>query len=229
MKLISILKGTTINASKPSAAFGYLPEVIAEVATRYHFVEFPTDISQLIAHGTLEPESPAVFRHGKTNIGDRLLLIDELQVYANGTVVSTQGPTTDSDIITEQLVIWASERYNLQFESIKPFGHVSNIEVRFTNPLPDLFSPLRELGSAINASLGPFWEDMPPYEMTAIYFGMDPTRAPKNNAGIFRIERRAEMPFEQGLYFSEAAISTDNHLKILEKFERICLEKFVKA
>jgi hypothetical protein len=228
MRLISIIKGTTVNASRPSAPFGYLPKVIAEVAAHYEFAEYPTDISKLIPHGEEEAESPAVFRHGRVTIMGRSLLIGELQIFQNGTIVSTPGPTTDSDMITENVFLWATEHYNLRFETIKPLAHLSQLEVRFERQLPDLFSPLKEIATAINKGLGPFWENMPPYEMSALYFGIDSTRAPTNNSGIFRIERRAGMPFEQGLYFCEAATPTETHLKILERFERICLENFAK-
>jgi hypothetical protein len=228
MKLISIIRGSTVNASRPSAPFGYLPEVIAEVTAHYEFVEQATDISKLIAHGEKDAEAPAIFRHGRVVIMGRTLVIDELQIFRNGTIVSTPGPTSDSDMITENVFLWAMEHYNLQFETIRPLAHASQLEVRFERPLPSLFSPLREIASDINQGLGPFWENMPPYEMTTIHFGIDSTKAPSSNSGLFRIERRVGMPFEQGLYFCEAAMPTDSHLKILEKFERICLDKFAK-
>ena len=226
MKVTSIIKGITINAVRPSAPFGYLPEVIAAVAERYKFVETPTDISKLIAHGDTQAESPAIFLHGKLDIGDRTLLIDELQVFQNGTIVSTPSSTTDSDLITEDIVLWAGERFTLDFQRIRPLAHSSQLEIQFARPLPDLFSPLREIGAAINKGLDPFWESMPPYELVTLHFGMDPTKAPKTNSGVFRIERRTEMPFEQGLYFSEAAMTTDNHSTVLNRFERICLKRF---
>ena len=228
MKLISILKGSTINAAKPSAPFGYLPEVIAAVTEHYKFVEFPTDFSKLISHGDTQAESPAVFRHGKVDIGDRSLVIDELQIFQNGTIVSMPNNTTDSDVVTESLLRWANDRFHLEFQPIKPLAHFSQLEVQFERPLPDLFSPLKEIGAAINKGLDPFWDPMPPYELINLHFGMDPTKAPKVNSGLFKIERRAEMPFEQGLYFCEASMSTDNHLTILARFERICLEYFAE-
>jgi hypothetical protein len=228
MKLVSILKGSTVKAAKPSAPFGYLPEVIAAVAERYKFAEIPTDISKLIPHGDAQAESPATFRHGKVDIGDRSLLIEELQVFQNGTVVSMPSSTTDSDLVTEDIFRWASERFKLDFQPIRPLVHASQLEIQFARPLPDLFSPLKEIGVAIEKGLDPLWESLPSYELINIQFGMDPTKAPKLNPGMFRIERRTEMPFELGLYFCEAAMTTDNHLTILARFERICLEKIAK-
>jgi hypothetical protein len=226
MKLISIIKGSTVKAAKPSAPFGYLPDVIAAVAEHYRFVEFPTELSKIIPHGDTQAESPAVFRHGKVYIEGRPLVIDELQIFQNGTIASTPGNTTDSDLITEEVFRWASEHFQLEFKPIRPLTHLSQLEIQFERPLPDLLSPLKEIGAAINKAIDPFWEAMPPYELINLHFGMDPTRAPKINSGMFKIERRAEMPFEQGIYFCEAQMSTDNHLNVLTRFERICLDSF---
>ncbi|HUO04142.1 MAG TPA: hypothetical protein VMU16_02985, partial [Candidatus Binataceae bacterium] len=63
----------------------------------------------------------------------------------------------------------------------------------------------------------------------ALQFGYDPLKAPKFPPTIFRIERRSEMPYSENLYFSEAGTTTDNHLTILNRFERICLEKIARA
>lgn len=229
MKVTSILRGSTIKAAKPSAPWGYLPELILTIADHYKFVEHPTDISQLIPHGDAQAPAPAIFRHGKVEIDGRSLIIDELQVFQNGTIVATPGDTTDSDAITDDIFRWADATLKIQFEPLKPLGHFSNLEVRFEEALPDLFSPLREVARAINQSLDPFWEPMPPYELISLNFGMDPAKAPKTDSGFFKIERRAGMPFEQGLHFCEAALTTMNHTKILEIFERICLENFAKV
>jgi len=37
------------------------------------------------------------------------------------------------------------------------------------------------------------------------------------------------MPFELGLYFSEASLTTKNHMEILGLFEQICLNNFAKG
>lgn len=70
---------------------------------------------------------------------------------------------------------------------------------------------------------------MPPYELIGLQFGLDPIKAPKVNPGLFKIERRIEMPFEMGLYFSEASTTTKNHMLILGLFEQICLNNFAKG
>ncbi len=228
MKLVSIIKGTTVRAARLSKPLGYLPDLIDAVVEQYKFKEYPTDISKLIPHGNLNAESPAIFRHGKLTEDSRSLFIDELQVFQNGTIVSTPSNTTDADFITEKVFRWAGKRFELGFEPIKPLGHASQMEVRFERPLPDLFPPLKEIGIAINESLDPFWESIPPYELINLHFGVDQTKAPRISSEMFKIERRADMPFEQVLYFCEAALTTDNHLTILEQFERICLEHFAR-
>lgn len=229
MKQVTILKGSTIRAAKPSRPFGYFPDVIQATVEHFGFAEYPIDLSKLIPHGNVDAESPAMFRHGKIEIDGQSLLIDELQVFSNGTIVSTPNSTIESDRITEYVFQWAGDKFQLQFQPIRPLSHFSQLEVRFERPLPDLFAPLKEIGETINKSLDAFWESsMPPYQLTNIHFGIDPTKAPVVNTGVFKIEARAQMPFEMGLYFCEAAMTTDNHLAILNRFERICLERFAE-
>jgi len=229
MKTISILRGSTIRAAKPSASFGYLPDVIMAVAEHYKFVERPIDISQLIAHADAQAQKPAVFRHGKVEIEGRSLVIEELQVFTNGLIAVTPNDTVDADLIADDVFRWANEVLNIQFESIKPTGHLSQLEIRFERDLNALFSPLRDVGNAINRNLEDFWDPMPPYQLVGMHFGLDAVKAPKINPGLFKIERRIEMPFELGLYFSEASMTTKNHMEILGLFEQICLNNFAKG
>ena len=227
MKLLQILKGSTVRIAKPDKPFGYLPEVTQMVTEHFGFQEYPIDFSKLLSHGTADPESPANFRHGKVEIDGRQLLIDELQIYQNGSIVSTPGNTSDSDLITDYLYRWANERFQLNFQIIGTGSHFSQLEIEFDRSLADLFSALKEIGSDINKGLDSSWEDnIPTYQLTTIQFGLDPTKAPQINPGMFRIENRAQMALETKLYFCEAAMTTENHMTILSKFERVCLEKF---
>ena len=228
MNLISIIKGTTIEAAKPNKPFGYLPEAIQVVVKHFGFLEFPTEFSKLLPHGATDAESPAIFRHGTVNINNRDLVIDELQVFQNGIIVSTPNNTTDSDLITDYIFKWAGDHFGLEYLPIRPKTHFSQLEIQFERSLSELFSPLIEIGTAINNALDKPWESMPHYELINIHFGFDPLKAPVINTGVFRIEARAQMPLDLGIYFCEAAMTTDKHLAILTRFETICLEKFAK-
>jgi len=228
MKVVSILKGSTVQVAKPNKPFGFLPDMIQVVTEHFHFQEFPTDFSKLISHGSADAESPAVFRHGKVDIDGRSLVIDELHVYQNGTIVSMPASTKDSDLVTDYVFRWAGERFEMEFQLLGTRNHFSQLEVTFERPLAELFLPLKEIGTAINQGLDPSWKSMPPYELIDIHFGMDPLRAPQPNPGLFKIEARAQMPFDFGLYFCEAAMTTDAHVAILLRFEQICLERFAK-
>ena len=198
------------------------------VTEHFGFQEYPIDFSKLLPHGTADPESPANFRHGKVEIDGRQLLIDELQIYQNGTIVATPGNTSDSDLITDYLYRWANERFQLNFQIIGMGSHFSQLEIEFDRSLADLFPALKEIGSAINKGLDSSWESIPAYQLINLQFGLDPTKAPQINPGIFRIEARVNMALETKLYFCEATMKTDNHMAILSRFERICLENFAK-
>jgi len=225
MRVTSIIRGQTVKAVKPSAPFGYFPDAIKALADQYKFVVIPTDLTHLFPADSTKPAPPAIFRHGKLEAQGRTIIIDELQVFQNGIILSTPSSTSDSDLASENVLAWAQSHFDIQFEPYRADGHFSQLEVKFDQALADLFAPLKEIGDWITEALDTFWEARPAYELVGLQFGFDGLKAPKIAPNIFRIERRAEAPFDQNLYFCEAATRTETHMAILDRFERICKER----
>jgi hypothetical protein len=224
MKRVSIVRGQTLTTFKPNHGFGYLPDAINAFVDQYKFVASPEPKTILPPDlNTVAP--PAIFKHGKLQVGERIIVIDEVQVYQLGLIVTAQQrPTIDTDLIAEEITKWAARRFDLAFEALTPPIHSSSLEVEFEKPLPELFPHLSALSKAIQDGLGDFWETKPEYELVNLHFGFDPLKVSKTAPTVFRIERRAEMPFEKGLYYCEASMTTDAHIQAVELFERLSLE-----
>ena len=60
------------------------------------------------------------------------------------------------------------------------------------------------------------------YEPTAILFNLDQSLT-KLTPGAFSIERRADVPFPDKKYFSNAPLATQEHIQVLKDFERALL------
>jgi hypothetical protein len=221
VKLISVPLAQTIKAVRASHGLGYLPDAVRAVVDRYKFVEFPTQPHEFLP---ADPNQPTSFRHGKIEIESRTVVIAQLQVYQMGFVVNTDTNTTDSDWIADDILHWASSHFEITFEPIRPVGHLSQLEVQFEKRIADFFPALKAVSAGMSKGLDDFWEFHPSYELASLTFSFDPSLHPSLVPAFFKIEPRVNIAFEENIYFSEAPLSTDNHVTLLERFERVCLE-----
>ncbi len=147
--------------------------------------------------------------------------IDVLQIYAAGITVVTRTDTTDAMIALEHLLGWATEQFNIAFERVRNPGFWSQLNVHFVKPLPELFPALKPVADMITAKHGEWLPFRPQLELTTLHFNYEP------RAGIssvpFRIERAANIAFDEELYSSDAPLQTAEHIEVLEQFEELCL------
>jgi len=222
MKVLSISRAESVRAVRIIAGdFGYLPDAAAAFTTQYGFLG-PPKLEELAPGDATKGIS---FRQGRVEIAGKLLLIDHFQIFLNGLSVSTHTNTNDSDAILDHIMAWARAEFNFEFEDIKPgIGHSSQLEIRLEKSLPDLLPILSSLGTIISESLDEWWEYRPPYEIININFWFDKTKFPAIAPSIFRLDRREGVAFEQNIYWAEAPLSTQKHIKILSQLEKICLD-----
>lgn len=208
---------------RPSQGFGYLPDAISKFAEEFNFVGVP-DVKTMLPTAQNPIGSPAIFQHGKLELSNRTIVVDELQVYQYGFIVSARTSTHDTDQIAEQIMLWALSNLNFTTEPLKPAAHWSQLEIEFVRPLPELIPTSMPVALAITQALEDFWDIRPTYELTSLSFAFDPLKASKVAPSAFRIERRVDVPYEMNLYFCEAPLSTDQTLDVVTRFERACLE-----
>ena len=93
MKVVSVLAAQAFRIFRPFGSFGYLPDAVKKTTERFQFVDYPKEASQLFPTDSTQP---LAFRHGKVSIGDRVIVIDWLQIYVAGIQVATQTNTTEA-------------------------------------------------------------------------------------------------------------------------------------
>jgi len=222
MKVLSVLRAESVCAVRiVGGDYGYLPQAAAALTKEFGFIGMPTA-------GELVPSDPnkgITFRNGKLEAADRLIPIDIFQIYPNGLSVTTHSNTTDSDLVLTHILEWAKSTFNLEVEYFKPgIGHSSQLEIRLQKSLPKLFPFLSEIGTAITKGLDDWWDNKPSYELVTVNFWHDKTKSPQFAPMAFRLDRRENVPFEHEVYYSEAPMSTNNHIDVLNKLESVCLE-----
>lgn len=219
MKVVSVLAAQAFRIFRPFGSFGYLPDAVKKTVEQYQFVDYPKEAFQLLPPDT---NQPIVFRHGRVAINGRLIVIDQLQVYAAGLQVVTHTNTTDALNALDYIAAWAVHEFNLTLESaVKEPGFWSQLNVRFEKPLPELLPKLKPIADEIRARHPDFLTFRPEFEISALQFSYEPKA--KLEPVAFRIERAPNIGFRENLYLSDAPLSTDDHIAILEHFERTSL------
>lgn len=221
MKLVEVRLAQSVKAVIPNRGFGYLPDAIKAMVNRYKFIEFPTEPHQLFP---ADPNGSINFRHGRIDLNGRTIVIGWLQLFQTGISISTETNTSDSDLVLNDLLQWAESNFNIEFEEIRPIGHASQLYIQFDLMLADFFPALRTVGDTIGRKIDDFYPVKPPYELTSVIFHFDQTLHPSLAPAAVKIEPRVGVPFAQRIYYSEAPLSTADHLELLANFERICLE-----
>jgi len=216
MKVVSILAAQAFRIFRPFGTFGYLPDAVKKTVDKFQFVDYPKETFQLFPSDTTQP---IPFRHGRVVINDRVIVIDWLQIYVGGIQVTTQTNTTDALTALDYIADWGIREFGLTLEPVKSPGFFSQINIRFERPLPELFPQLRPIAREISARHPDILTFRPEFELGALQFVYE-TKS-NFNPVVFRIERAANIPFAENLYLSDAPLTTDDHVKVLEDFERV--------
>ena len=187
----------------------FYPNLVPQLIERYRFQKFPKSFEELDDTKGIE------FHEGI--IGTKV--IQKFTIFNSLLALETRSNTTDSKAIIEDMLDWGKERFGLRplAEVIHHWGFVST--VTFTSDFDILATlPLVRLAQKTGEALAETWREGIEYKPLFTAAGHDPLTR-KNPIAAFTIQRRAETPFAENKYFSEAPLPTDLHIKFLEEYE----------
>jgi hypothetical protein len=120
----------------------------------------------------------------------------------------------------------ARSTFGLKYElgMIKRFAYLSQLTFYSEMRLDGLSAALKRLAHGISSEVSKIYREEIPYQTSSIMFQHDPLLR-KNPIAAFTIFPRAETPFLDNKYFSEAPVSTDAHIRLLTEFEADVLGK----
>jgi hypothetical protein len=188
----------------------FYPELTQELVQRYRFQKFPQKLEEF-------DESKGVeFHQGKW--GDKI--IQKLVIWNTIIVVETRSNTTDSKQILEEMLVWATGKFGLNFKPgmIKRFAYVSDLTFHSDVPLFNTNPAVVRLAAETTKAVSEIWQEPIKYEPMGVAVGHDPLSR-KYGIASFSISYRAEARFSENKYFSEAPLPTDKHIALLEEFE----------
>lgn len=181
-----------------------------ELAKQYNFTVFPDKLEDL------DIEKGIIFRVGRLDS----INIELLTVLRMAIVVETRSSTDDAERVLEHVLSWIGE----QTKATAPVsGRLFTSQVVFAldRSLDDLNPRLRELKESVREKVAAQFgatRPVPPYETTAVEFDADSTQA-RLQPGKVLIQRRADVPFTDNRYWSEAPLRTQEHIAMLGQFE----------
>lgn len=186
-------------------------EALSKLASRYSFTKIPTSLEEVDFQKGIELRE-GILRDSR---------IDKIIIYLNGIVIDTRSSTDVCETILEDFIALAHETFGAvivpsrrTFTSQLMFR--SDMNFAALNPL------LPKLATILSGRTSADMKHPFNFEPTGLVFNVDTAQA-KTPPALFSIERRAEIPFEENTYFSQAPVPTSEHIEILTAFEAALL------
>jgi hypothetical protein len=185
--------------------------MLSAVKDTFNFSAVPTGPKR--QGGGLEFDN-GVLREGSTSI-----VITNITIYNDGLSVNVPSNTRNAEIVLQKLLALA---HSLGVrEPVTPPLHyyLSQIIADFESSLDTLIpsSILQKIGKAVGV------EEQAQFSAIGVNFDKTKLRgrvAPINPT-TFNIQRRIDVPYEQNRYFSQANMTTENHIELLTEFEKL--------
>jgi len=216
MKLISVtLARTVLQFELNQVTQGRdLWPVCQELIERYHFAGAPKNVLDL------DDQKALSFKQGsfvnRKNVGVSI----SMSIFSNGLVVDAFSSTDDTDEFLEEILHWVENDFGLVVPAGAGRAYVSQLDVesdfsfvKFHPQVAELVESLRYMVSTVDGKERAF-------DFGILQFWTEDVN-PATSPAIFRFERKIGLPFSSNRYFSQAALTTSNHIEFLEAFEAL--------
>ncbi|WOH72814.1 hypothetical protein RX330_31805 [Bradyrhizobium sp. NDS-1] len=189
---------------------GYLPEIAQRVIQTYSFLKSPSA-------DDLQKDAQT-FAMGKF----QGIQINELSVYGDGIIVSGRCSTqTLQDFIADLFAMMTKDFGYIETRVLEPEMHYeSSLIVRSGKALDSVIAPPQRVTTTIEQTLRA--QTRAEYRPIGFNFETDVSGLGTRRRPVrFSLERRLGVPFSKNVFYSQAPITSADHLALLEKLEQI--------
>ena len=187
-----------------------VPDFVKAITERYGFMKFPRTIEEYdLAKG---------INFGLGKLGN--INITSINLYNVGTVIDTGSATQDCDVIYEDLLRWAMDLVGIEDRPTPDRRfYVSELAFQSNMRLDAINKFFTAISSKVTTTVSKFARQEYNFEPVAIVAMPDMSNI-KLGPTSFRIDRLQGAPFEDKKYFSSAPLPTDDHIGLIEEFEK---------
>lgn len=155
--------------------------------------------------------------------------INEFIAYNDG-IVAVSAATEPAMAFLEDLVQFLKDAFSFR-APITPIKkiNVSNIIVEFDDSINSMLAEHELISHVISGNLNSNEGTTFPARLSRVDFTLD--KGPNEKPGSlpkWTLEARANVPISQNRYFSSAAVSTRQHLKMIEEVEQIAVKRIYR-
>lgn len=218
MKIISTQLGRVVFL-KPLQEYAplggvFLPPLYDAVRGRYGFTSVPD----------MNSKEPPKFSIGRIMSSGREYPVQELALHPDGLVCSADS-TEIAEFFLGDLLSFLRDHFGFrQIDGQVLTLFLSQVWVQFEESTDALISKMEAIASLIEKITSPLYGIVGvPIQLHSLTFDYDRTRISPllDSFAPFRIERKVRAPYDQNVLFSTAPLRTKDHLKALEKIEKI--------
>lgn len=223
MKLLSVVGGRVgiyVPLSDIAPLSGlYLPDVAGAITERYAFAQTPK----------FDPDSLAklgvAFGMGKFSASGEERNIRTLNLYNDGIIADCYS-TEEAVLFVQDLLKWAGEKFELRISAMpdgRPLHLVSALVVEFPESVATAFSKFAAVLELARQTFHATYGVERDVAVTTFNFNIDPSTVsgPVAQSPGFAIERELNQPYSLNRFWSQAPVHTQDHIRILERFESL--------
>jgi len=205
-----VLRGSVARAASPFSLGGskiYGINLVKALQERYGFTGVPDRIEGFNLEANL-----------RLSQGYFDGTVFDAELMAVGVRVIAASDTNVCEKIADDIIYWAKDSAGVAAEIGELRVYDSVIEFHSDLKLSKLFNILGNIGGKIGDLVGGYGGPGDAYE--GIGINLLPNVEEKGPS-LFRIEHRAGHPLTEGVFFSMAPLSTEDHLRVLREIEEI--------
>ena len=192
------------------------PMLVPLIVNKFNFQKYPQEAKDF------DEQKGVEFIEGHT--GDTS--IDKLVVWYNGIQLDVRSSTDEARKIIDSTLSWLKKEAGLNYSPsmIKRWAYLSQVTFYSEVDLDSAHAAIARLSMSVTKIVSEINQMELQFKPTGLTWSFDRTMKQVPVAS-FLIQRRADTPFSEGKYFSEAPLPTDAHIKLLEQFESDLLTK----
>lgn len=191
----------------------FVPGFVRAIKDRYEFWNAPNNMSEFDLSSGVE------FNHGQhksRNIG-------LFKIYNKGLFVRANDETAFLNEFIGDCLEFCTSQYDISVSETMPVSkrYVSTLDVKPSHQLLKKIQTLDEISAQITKTVSSYGYSNSTFSLSGLFFQPDVMKATPHNPGRFILERKVNTSNNDNIFFTEAPMSTDEHIKILELMERL--------